>query len=444
MSNTAILNANHAQQLIERHFSVSQGQLCVGRLPISELVDTHGTPLYIYDRSVLEQQLSALENALSPRFDIYYSIKANPNQEILKFFVGRGCGLEIASGGELHQALQAGCPSESILFAGPGKSDDELEYALASDIGEIHVESIDEAKRISQLSRRPAKTQRIALRINPSGEAQGGAMRMGGLPSPFGIDEEQLDEVVKYVANDSQLDLVGVHPFTGTQILDHNVLATQYRHAVALARRVAKQLKKPLETIDFGGGLGIPYFKHEAPLDLDAFGGEAALIIEEIDNDPLLSGARLLVEPGRFLVGEAGIYVSRVTGIKESREKTFLMIDGGMHHHLAASGNLGQTIKRNYPVALVNKLNEPDTTTVDVVGPLCTPLDVLARGVSLPQAEVGDLFAVFQSGAYGRSASPLGFLSHSSPPEIWVDGEAHRAIRRRGTLTDSLHDQQQA
>ncbi len=443
-------NADLATRLVDRHFGSSDGQLMVGQCPIGDIVAQHGTPLYVYDKQVLSKKLEALQAALSPRFDIFYSMKANPNQEILRFFIDRQCGIEIASTGELHQALHAGCSPKSILFAGPGKRDEELAFALQEAIGEIHVESLAEARRLSELAGQLQRRAQVSLRINPSEDAQGGAMRMGGKAAPFGIDEERLDEVVDAVAADPNLDLVGIHLFTGTQILDYQILGVQYRHAVSIARRVADRLGRPLKTIDFGGGLGIPYFAHEEPLDLEAFSREVAELITEVDADPRLAGARLIVEPGRFLVGEAGLYVSRIVEIKESRGKKFLIVDGGMHHHLAASGNLGQTIKRNYPVAIVNKLAAADVESsnaeapiekVDVVGPLCTPLDVLARGVELPLAEVGDLVAVFQSGAYGRTASPLGFLSHDGPAEVLVDGDAQYEIRRRGTVADLLADQ---
>ncbi|MFZ0636979.1 MAG: hypothetical protein WAM08_15770, partial [Candidatus Acidiferrales bacterium] len=208
-----------------------------------------------------------------------------------------------------------------------------------------------------------------------------------------------------------------------------------------IARRVAKRTGRPLAMLDFGGGLGVPYFSHEHELDMEALRAGLAKLFADVERDSAFSGTKFMVEPGRYLVGEAGVYVARVTDIKISRGKKFLIGDGGMHHHLAASGNLGQTIKRNYPVAILNKLDAPATETVDVAGPLCTPLDVLARGVQLPPAEVGDLIGVFQSGAYARAASPLGFLSHPSPLEVWIEGGESRLIRRRGEYQDYLNDQ---
>src|SRR5208283_635567 len=222
------------------------------------------------------------------------------------------------------------------------------------------------------------------------------------------------------------------------------VLVSQYQKGVEIARRVAVPLNRPLATLDFGGGLGIPYFSHEQELDMRKLRVELDALLETVQADPFLAGTQFMVEPGRYLVGEAGVYVARVNDIKVSRGKKFLILDGGMHHHLAASGNLGQTIKRNYPVAVLNKLDQPAKEIFEVTGPLCTPLDVLARGANLPAADVGDLVGVFQSGAYAHSASPLGFLSHPAPPEVWVDGGQHRLIRHRGEAGDYLRDQPSA
>lgn len=428
--------------IVERNFAVRDGQLIVDDLSIQSLAAQFGTPLYVYSRGALDKCWRRLRQALPKEFEIYYSTKANPNQTILRYFLERGCGLEIASAGELHQATAAGCDPASILFAGPGKIDSELELAVSNQIGEIHVESLSEARRLSVISGRLGRRARIALRVNPDQQAQGGAMQMGGKPAPFGIDEEQLDAVLDQLRGDPNLEICGVHLFAGTQILDHSVLLGQYRKAAEIARRVAEQISRPLRTIDFGGGLGIPYFAHERPLDLAALSSQLKGFVQDVKRHPLLRQARLLVEPGRFLVAEAGIYVAKVLEVKRSRGRVFVIVDGGMHHHLAASGNLGQTIKRNFPVALLDKLNqEAADQKVDVTGPLCTPLDMLARDVALPAAAAGDLFGVFQSGAYARAASPLGFLSHPAPPEVWVDRGAKALIRRRGRHADLIRDQ---
>ena len=423
---------DHARRLIGRHFRASGAGLCMGGVPVGDIVAQHGTPVFVYDREVLDATWGRLRSTCPPAFSIAYSVKANPNQAILRHFVAKGAPLEVASAGELARALDAGCAAEDVLFAGPGKTEHELELALARQIGEIHVESALEARRISAIARRQQTRARVALRVNPRAEVQGGAMRMGGKPAPFGVDEEAIDEVIDFLVSEPAMDFRGLHLFTGTQILDASVLVAQYRHGVELARRVATRLRRPLATLDFGGGLGVPYFAQERELDLDKLREELHGLAVELEGDPRLAGTRLLIEPGRYLVAEAGVYVTRITDIKVSRGKTFYILDGGMNHHLAASGNLGQVIKRNFPIAVVNRLEEAPTQKVDVVGPLCTPLDTLARDADLARAEVGDLVGIFQSGAYGLTASPQGFLSHPSPAEVMVgDGRAALIRARR-------------
>jgi diaminopimelate decarboxylase len=427
-------------EIVRRCFRVRNGELCIGELPVSNIVDKFGTPAFIYSQDVLQASLNSLREAIPAFFSISYSVKANPTQEILRFFLERDCGLEVASGGELVQALAAGCPAQRIIFAGPGKTISELELAVQHDIKEIHLESRLEIERVSELCRRQKRQARVAIRVNPNADAQGGAMRMGGKPAPFGIDEECLAPEIARVLKDPFLVFRGIHLFTGTQILDHAVLITQYRKALEIGHSIAAEFACPIQTIDFGGGLGIPYFPGDRALDLAKFRSGLESLRSEIENDQAFAGTEFMIEPGRFLVGESGIYVARINDIKVSRGKKFLVLDGGMNHHLAASGNLGQTIKRNYPVALLNKMSEPAKETVEVVGPLCTPLDVLARNVSLPEAEVGDLFGVFQSGAYGRSASVLEFLSHAAPPEVLVKGKSACLIRKAGESPQNLLD----
>ena len=428
--------------LLEKYFPHSTAELCLGdSVRISQVASRHGSPLFAYDRGVLDKKLSQLRAALPSDFSVSYSVKANPNATILRHFLESGCGLEIASSGEYAQARHAGCPPHKIVFAGPGKTPAELEYVLARGIGEIHAESELEIERIGAICRRLKTSADVALRVNPTEEAQGGAMRMGGKPAPFGIDEERLDSAVDKVLSESNLNLCGIHLFTGTQILSADILVTQYRKGLDIARSVARRIGHPLRTLDFGGGLGVPYFSHEVELDMAAVREGLKTLMAETRYDPSLAGTQMMVEPGRYLVAEGGIYVVRVIDIKNSRGKKYLIVDGGMNHHLAASGNLGQTIKRNYPLALLTKLQDAPCEEVDVVGPLCTPLDVLGRAVKLPKAEVGDLLGVFQSGAYARAASPLGFLSHPPPPEIWVNGSRDNVIRRRGEFQDYISDQ---
>jgi diaminopimelate decarboxylase len=433
---------DRALALAQRHFRVADGELVVGEVPVNVLASEYGTPAFIYDSGVIDHKLAVLRRSLPSRFSVCFSVKANPNHTVLRHFISRDCGLEIASAGEFRHALLAGCAPQRMLFAGPGKTEAELEFVLANGIGEIHLESPLEAKRLAAIARRLGTRANVAVRVNPAGESEGGAMRMGGRPAPFGVDEESLDDILDVISAELALTLRGIHLFAGTQILEAATLADQYRHGIEIARRVAKRLGHPLHTLDFGGGLGIPYFAHEKELDLQQLHTALAVLFAGIESDPAFAGTQFIVEPGRFLIGEAGIYLARVNDIKVSRGKKFLILDGGMNHHLAASGNLGQTIKRNYPVALVNKLGATVEESVDVVGPLCTPLDTLARGVGLPRAEIGDLLGIFQSGAYGLTASPTSFLSHPSAAEIWTDSGHHTLIRARGEyggwVTDSM------
>jgi diaminopimelate decarboxylase len=431
---------DHVAALIKQYFSSAGGEFLIGEVPVRVIVERFGTPLFIYDGHIFDRKWEELRCTYPSEFAISYSVKANPNPAILKHFLKKGCGLEIASGGEFQLAIKAGCPPEKVLFAGPGKSEAELELVLPHGIREIHVESLKETERINTISARLDVNARVALRINPGGEAQGGAMRMGGKPSPFGIDEEDLDDVLGKLLSYGSIQFCGIHLYAGTQILEHAILLNQYRKGLEIARRAAEKLQRPLQTVDFGGGLGIPYYTSEKELDLSKVHEGLMLLMAEVRDEVVFKGTEFMVEPGRFLVGEAGIYVARINDIKVSRGKKFLIVDGGMNHHLAASGNLGRVIKRNFPVALLNKLEEEPRERVDIVGPLCTPLDVLARDVDFPPADIGDLVGIFQSGAYGRTSSPLGFLSHLTPAEVLVYNGNVSLIRRRGTYEDLFND----
>jgi diaminopimelate decarboxylase len=410
------------------------GKWHISGCPLSEIAAEFSTPLFIYDRQILDSQFSSLRDALPDVVDLYYSIKANPNPAIVSHFAACTAGLEVASAAEYEVARKAGAQIENILFAGPGKTADELEHVLRGGIGEIHIESSEELAALESLG----IPVNVSIRFNPASEASGGAMRMGGKPSQFGFDEEQLPEIVDRVRAASGLNLNGLHMFAGTQLLDADVLLSQWSHAVSVARRVAAHIGGPLNSVDLGGGLGIPYFKGETALDLKAVRTGATRLFGGLTGDPLFSGTRFIVEPGRFLAGPAGVYVGRVVSVKHSRGTRFVIMDGGMNHHLAASGNLGQVIKKDYPIINVSRPDDALLEPAVVVGPLCTPLDTLGRRVNLPLTEPGDLIAVMQSGAYGLSASPVGFLSHRLPAEILVSEQGVDLIAPRGTFSNPL------
>lgn len=415
------------ERLIAENFAVTGDDLLVGGIPARDLAARFGTPLFAYDAALIRRSYTALAAALEGFAGIHYSIKANPNPAVVRVLHQAGAGIEIASLGEFRAARAAGVAPSAMLFAGPGKRRTELEAVIAAGIGEIHLESVEEAAHVEAIGAALGRSVPVAIRVNPVAEAQGGAMRMGGKAAPFGFDEEDLDAIVDRLKAMPHLDLAGVHLFAGTQILDAAVLLGQWRHALSIASRVAARLGKPLRTIDLGGGLGIPYFAGDATLDLDAVKAGVPDLVAQKAADPLIRDAHVLVEPGRYLVGTCGIYLSSVLASKVSRGQRFLVVDGGMHHHLAASGNLGQVIKRDYPVVAASRMAQPAAGPASVVGPLCTPLDTLARKVEMPALAEGDLVAVLQSGAYGPTASPTGFLSHPAAVEVLIDsGEATR------------------
>ncbi|WP_439573218.1 type III PLP-dependent enzyme [Phreatobacter sp.] len=424
---SAVPETGLAADLVAGHFGSAGPDLLIGGLPARELAGRFGTPAYIYDAALMRGSLAALTSALSGFAEVHYSVKANPNPEVIRIFVEAGAGTEIASIGEYRAAVAAGADRSRILFAGPGKRASEIAEVVAGGIGEIHLETVEEIARVEAAAAAAGRAVPVSIRFNPVADAQGGAMRMGGKAAPFGFDEEDI-AIVDRVTASPHLDLKGVHLFAGTQILDAAVLANQWRHGLGLAARVAERAGRPLATIDLGGGLGIPYFSGEAPLDLDAVRASVPDLVAEQRRHPLIAGARVIVEPGRFLAGPSGVYLAEVNAVKVSRGQRFVIVDGGMHHHLAASGNLGQVIKRDYPVLAATAMDAGDREPASVVGPLCTPLDTLARKVLLPPLRAGDLIAVLQSGAYGLTASPAGFLSHPPPVEVLVDGGAARAI----------------
>jgi diaminopimelate decarboxylase len=282
----------------------------------------------------------------------------------------------------------------------------------------VELESGTEAQRVVEIGQQLGIRPRVAIRVNPDFDIKGSGMRMGGGSQQFGIDAEKVPELLKKFSEDD-LDVLGFHVFAGSQNLHADVLAQAQRNTVDLVLRLADSVAWPVRYLNLGGGFGIPYFEKDVPLDLSLIGENIAdLLATKIG--PQLPAARVVVELGRYIVGECGVYVTRIIDRKESRGRTYLVVDGGLHHQLAASGNFGQVIRRNYPVAIGNRMDEVPSETASVVGKLCTPLDLLGDRVELPAAEIGDLVVVFQAGAYGRTASPTAFLSHPEPPEVVV------------------------
>jgi diaminopimelate decarboxylase len=396
-------------------FPVVDDCLMVGGLPLLELARRVGrTPFYAYDRRLISERVELLRAHLPRQVHIHYAIKANPMPEVVAHLARLVDGLDIASAGELRIALEAGARPGSVSFAGPGKTDADLEAALAAGVA-VNLESEGEMERLAAIASRLGVRARVNVRVNPDFELKSSGMKMGGGPKPFGVDAERVPAMLRRIGA-LGLDFQGFHIFSGAQNLRADALAEAQRNSVELALRLAEHAPGAVRILNIGGGFGIPYFPGDQRLDLSLLGRNLAGILDGLESR--LPQAQVVLELGRFLVGEAGIYVCRVIDRKISRGHCFLVTDGGLHHHLAASGNFGQVVRKNYPVVVGNRVRGAARETVSVVGPLCTPLDLLADSMEMAQAEIGDLIVVFQSGAYGLTASPTAFLSHPPPAEI--------------------------
>ncbi|WP_416401578.1 pyridoxal-dependent decarboxylase, exosortase A system-associated [Alicycliphilus denitrificans] len=398
-------------------FDTTHDELQVGGLPLSLLAERVGqTPFYAYDRSLIAARVAGVRQVLPQGVHLHYAIKANPMPALVGFMRPLVDGMDVASAGELKLALDAGADPRTIGFAGPGKRDAELRQAVAAGVL-LHVESARELEVLAASAQALGRPARVALRINPDFELRGAGMHMGGGPKPFGIDAEQVPAMLRAMARDG-LAFEGFHIYPGSQNLRGNVIAESLHRSVELVLRLAHDAPAPVRYVNLGGGWGIPYVAGERRLELALVADALAQVQAALGR--ALPEAQMVLELGRYLVGEAGIYVARVIDRKVSRGQVFLVTDGGMHQHLAASGNFGQVIRRNYPVVIGNRLQAAERESATVVGPLCTPLDVLAERMELAVAQPGDLVVVLQSGAYGATASPQAFLGHPPCAEVLV------------------------
>ena len=398
-------------------FPVVDDCLWVGGMPLTQLVARIGqTPFYAYERHLLDQKMALLRGALPPAIELHYAVKANPMPAVVQHMAGLVDGLDVASLGELRVALDSGTNPSRISFAGPGKRPVELTAAIAAGIT-VNLESPGELETLARLGQEQGRQPQVAVRINPDFELKTSGMKMGGGPKPFGVDAEQVPALLRRIG-ELRLDFQGFHIFTGSQNLRAEAIVEAHDRSFELALRLAAEAPGPLRLLNIGGGFGIPYFPGDRPLDLAPIAANLERWLPVVK--ARLPQAQVVLELGRYLVGEAGIYVAEVMDRKVSRGHTFLITNGGLHHHLAASGNFGQVIRKNYPVVVGNRVLGTERETVSVVGPLCTPLDILADRMELAKADIGDLIVVFQSGAYGLTASPTAFLGHPPCVEILV------------------------
>ena len=402
---------------IPEGYAALDGELAIDGRKASALVEEAGrTPLFVYSKAMIARRLSRLRQAMPNEVRVNYAIKANSFRPLLALMSEHVDGLDIASGGELAMLLKLGIDGQRISFAGPGKRDEELSAAIAAGVT-LNLESENEARRAIMVAEKLGRTPQLAIRVNPDFELRGSGMKMGGGAKPFGIDAERVPALAREIVA-AGCEWRGLHIFTGSQALDADAVIEAQANILALADRIAGSAGVGLPKLNMGGGFGIPYFHGDQPLDIERVGTELGKLLE--NRADMLSGAEIYIELGRYLVGEAGVYLTRIVDRKESHGETYLVTDGGLHHQLAASGNFGTVVRRNYPVANASRFDAEPAEEANVVGCLCTPLDRLADKAHLPHSEVGDLVAVFCAGAYGASASPSAFLGQGPAAEILI------------------------
>jgi diaminopimelate decarboxylase len=419
-----------AARLVDRFGGARDGSFAPSGIAIEDIAADAGTPFYLYDGAMISSRAREVLDALGT--EVLFSVKANPSLAIAQILRAiPGVGAEVASSGELAVVLAAGFRASDVLFAGPGKTDAELDRLVAAGILADNVESLTEIDRLAAAADRAGTTAGVGLRLNPTAQLIGAQMRMGGTASQFGIGEEELEAAVGRVRAHARLQLRGIHVYTATQVFDAGPLVEHSRNVFELALRTADLAGGPLDFIDFGGGFGIPYFEGLDDFDLAGFGAAFRDLRGSYTGNPRLDGTRPMFELGRYLVADAGIYVTRVVDVKDTRGTTFVVTDGGMNHHLTATGNMGQVFRKPFPLANLSRLGGAPAT-VTVAGPLCTPLDVFGTKLEIATPRVGDLIGIFYSGAYGFSASNLGFLSHATPAEMLIHGGRPHVLRAAG------------
>jgi diaminopimelate decarboxylase len=412
------------------------GEHRIQGIAISTLTGEYGTPLFVYDGQVISDQYSRLRDRLHPKLDIFYSLKANPNVAVCALLRSLGAGAEVSSAAELLTARQAGVLPDDLIFVGPGKSYAELAMCVRHRIHATVCESITELAELDRIARSEELVAPVALRVNPRLRVAGAALAMGGRPRQFGLDEDQL--TAKIMTGFPNLRLVGIHVYLGTRIMSADVVGENSARILALAGALADNLEFDLEFVDIGGGLGVAYFDGESDPDLDTLAARTNPTIS--DFTARYPKARVVMELGRYLTACAGTYVVTVRAVKRSMGESFAITDGGTNHHLAAVG-LGSIAKRSFPISLLNRPGDLRTERWHVAGPLCTPTDLLARGVDLPPVRPGDLVGVHRSGAYGPSSSPGLFLGHGYPAEVLVHDGNHHLVRTRDQPDDILSKQ---
>jgi len=395
---------------------------------LNKIASQYGTPCYVYFLDHVKDRIQSLHDTFEKRFHISYAVKSNPNLALLSWLREQVPALDISSVGELNRAVEAGWETERISFTGPGKRPNELRAAIEHGVGEVILESVAEAELLNQLAGEARKIQPVMLRIAPKRMPRGFGVNMAGKPSQFGVDEEDADPAVQRIKCLPHLDLIGFHIYSGSQCLKSDSIAENYEIFIDLFKRVSKTHDIKPSKLIFGAGLGIPYYESDQPVDLQAVADRINPQLDQLKRDPQFMETTLTLELGRYLVGEAGFYLTSVTAMKHSRGVDICICDGGMNHHLGACGHLGSVIHRNYRIFKVTEDAASQTQPYELVGPLCTTIDTLGHGVQLPGLEVGDVIGIHCSGAYGLSASPIHFIGHALPKEILVRSQGGQTV----------------
>lgn len=416
--------------LLTGPFPRVEGELHCGQVAAEELAVRYGTPLYVYDVGWIRAQAEAFRSAFAGVDHLLaYSVKANGNLSILRALNNLGCGADITSGGELFRARRAGIPPERIVFAGVGKTREEIAAALKEDILAFNVESRSELERLEEIAREMGVRARFGLRVNPDVHAltPHAYTRTGHSQTKFGVPWSETRDLYEWALGREHLQAVGIDVHIGSQIVD----PAPYAQALDRVLDLASELRSegvPLDFIDIGGGYGISY-GGEPAMDVRQLAGEIVPRVSE-------AGLRLILEPGRALVGEAGILLTRVQYVKRNGEKTFVVVDGGMSELIRPSHYGGY-----HEIEGVGVTAGRSVERVDVVGPICETGDFFALDRDMPLPKQGELLAVRTVGAYGFSMAS-NYNGRLRPAEALVDGTDSRLIRRRETFEDLIRGEE--
>ncbi|WP_080495078.1 hypothetical protein [Bacillus cereus] len=416
--------------------------MTINKEDIINICKTHGTPMYLYDGEMLREKFFSITNRIGNDVDIFLSLKANSNVSIASLFANWGAGVEVASLGEMNIALKAGFSVDNIIFSGPGKRIEELKTAIQHKIYCIIAESKQEIYAIMELAKQLNQKVRVGIRINPDQDIARAKIKMAGIPRQFGIDESQVEDVIVTIKKSKYLKFVGIHIYTGTQNLNIDSIIDTFNYTLGLAKKIKQKYKIDLEMVNLGGGLGIAYFSQENDLNFDILMNKIKDLITDAKKE--LSNTRFIIESGRYLLAESGTYITSVLYTKESKGENFAITDGGLNHHQACTFR-GRMIRSNYPVITIRGNNIEERTAnkekITIVGPLCTPEDIICKDALLPKIFQHDYICILKSGAYGLSYSPQNFLGHPSPIEVLLMGTKEYVIRNRGNYNDVLSNQ---